>query len=137
MPGDRQSRNTRTLACLKRFKHDFRVEELQLHSLVGPHEATARAVQFRDGVEQATGTIQFGLGGVLRVCELKGDRPDGRLPRFGVDPDCYGELGFGSRIALGLIWLEFATLYFNECSQIKHATVRLVRNRLAQRTSPA
>jgi hypothetical protein len=26
--------------------------------------------------------------------------------------------------------MEFATIYFNECSQIKYATVRLVRNRL-------
>ena len=28
--------------------------------------------------------------------------------------------------------MEFATIYFNECSQIRYATVQLVRNHLAQ-----
>lgn len=28
--------------------------------------------------------------------------------------------------------MEFVTLYFNECSQIRYATVQLLRNRLAQ-----
>ena len=31
-----------------------------------------------------------------------------------------------------ILGMEFVTIYFNECSQIRYATVQLVRNRLAQ-----
>jgi phage terminase large subunit len=34
-----------------------------------------------------------------------------------------------------VLGMEFSTIYFNECSQIRYATVQLVRNRLAHTTS--
>ena len=56
--------------------------------------------------------------------------------------DGFAELPNGAQIwMLGLddkervekiLGMEFVTIYFNECSQIRYATVQLVRNRLAQ-----
>ena len=56
--------------------------------------------------------------------------------------DGFAELPNGSQIWLmglddkerveKILGMEFVTIYFNECSQIRYATVQLVRNRLAQ-----